>query len=471
MTLQEEPKPAPHSKESEMMVLGCMLTSINNLNVGAGLLNSDDFYYSENKVIFDVLNKCFNEGKPGDVHIVAEELKRKDQLKPSGGVAYLTTLAQYAGTSAYIEEYCEELKKCSYSRQSLFIHQSARKEFLENPDNPSKISEKYRRQLIDLDKGYSPNDKASIGEILSGNKSKVDPAPIIERLKLRQEFYKEHGKPCITGLPTGFVDIDKQVTILENTNLIVVAGRPSMGKTAFALGILSNICFDQGLPVGFISLEMGADQLTERLLSLRSGVPGEKLKRGTFTDQEFQKLQEEDKKLRKAKFFIHDQAISAVSQVASRARRLKDEEDIRILVVDYLQLLGTDSGNDSRQYEVAEVSRTMKQLARELEIPIIIVSQLSRKVEERSEKRPQLSDLRDSGQIEQDADDVLFVYRAEYYNQNEKPGEAEIIVAKNRHGSLCNSFLRFNGECGTFGNLYRESNSSVRPTIKKHKCL
>lgn len=453
MTTDTKPRIAPNSKESEMMVLGCMLTSPNALSVGSENLSENDFYFTEHKAPFRILKDFYKKDKSADVHLICEELKRLDKLKSIGGAAYITTLAQYAGTSAHVEEYCQIIRNKSHSRQALSIFKDAEKEFLDDPENPTTASEKYHQKFIELGKRYSPNDKASVGEILSGNKSRIEPTPIIKRLKTRQEFHKKHGKPCLTGLPTGYTDIDNVVTILEDTNLIVVAGRPAMGKTALALNILSNICFDQNMPVGFISLEMGADQLVERMLSIRTGVPGEKIKRGTFSDEDYEKLKEEDRKLRKANFFIHDQAVSTVSQVVSRARRLKDEEDIRILAIDYIQLLGTDSGNDSRQYEVAEVSRTLKRLAMELKIPVIIIAQLSRKVEERSSKRPLMSDLRDSGQIEQDADAILFVYRREYYDPMDKKGQAEIILLKNRHGPTANANLGFRSECGAFDNL------------------
>ncbi len=443
----------PNSKESEMMVLGCMLTNINALNVACDSLNDTDFYYMEHKLVYQVLKSAYKQDRSIDIHLASEELKSQGKLKAVGGVLYLTTLAQYAGTSAYIEEYCKILRDRSLSRQAISIIDKAINELLNDLETPSKTIEKLHQQIIELGKRYSPNDKASIGEILTGNKSRIEPTPIIERLKSRQDFHKEHGKPFLTGLPTGFADLDQKVTILEDTNLVVVAGRPAMGKTAFTMNILSNICFNQNLPVGFISLEMGADQLVERILSLRTGIAGEKIKRGTFDETEYRKLIEEVSQRIKSKFFIHDQAISTVSQVVSRARKLKDEEDIRILAIDYLQLLGTDAGNDSRQYEVAEVSRTLKRLSMELKIPIIAVSQLSRKVEERNSKRPFMSDLRDSGQIEQDADAIMFVYREEYYDPNSKKGQAEIILSKNRHGPTVNVSLSFRSDCGAFSNL------------------
>lgn len=445
-------KIAPNSKESEMMVLGSMLTSINALNIAADILDDTDFYYTEHKLIFQVLKDAHQNDKPADLHLVCEELKRKDRLAAVGGAAYLTTLAQYAGTSAHIEEYCDILKNRAFSRQAISICEDGEEEFLQDPEDPAKTLEKYSNKFIELSKRYSPNDRVSIGDILFGSNS-IDSIPIIEKLRIRQEYFQSYGEEFITGLPTGFKDFDDRVSVLDNTNIIVIAGRPAMGKTACALSILCNICMDQELPVGFISLEMGADQLAERILSIRTGISGEKIKRGTFTEDEFKKLKDEDAKLRSAKFFIHDQAIETVSQVVSRSRRLKDEEDIRILAIDYLQLLGVNGTSDSRQYEVAAVSKTLKALARELKIPIIVVAQLSRKVEERSDKRPLMSDLRDSGQIEQDADAIIFVYRRDYYDKTDKPGQAEFILVKNRHGSTTSVSLSFQSDCGRFGNL------------------
>lgn len=460
----------PASQETEKIVLGSMINNKDSMSTGAETLSKTDFHYLEHQEIFSILKEFYKNDKPADIHLIAEGLKEKKKLNSIGGASYLVTLSQYAGTSVNIEEYCSILKNKSQSREHVYLLREATEKFLADPENPSKISENFRQNLLILGKSYSPNDKISLGEILSGNKSRIDSNPIIEKLKNRQNFYKEHGKPFLTGLPTGFVDLDRKVTILEDTNFIVIAARPAMGKTAFALNVLSNICFTQNLPVGFISLEMGADQLAERILSLRTKVSGEKIKRGTFDENEYKKLEEEEKRLSKSKFFIHDQSISTVSQVISRARRLKDEEDIRILAVDYLQLLGTDSGKDNRQYEVAEVSRSLKQLAMELKIPVIVIAQLSRKVEERADKRPLMSDLRDSGQIEQDADAIIFIYRNSYYNPEDETNEAEIILRKNRHGPQASARLIFQEENGSFNNEYSSNNKQDAPKKRKlHK--
>ena len=441
----------PHCKDSEMMVLGCMLSGRFALNTASGLLESDDFYFQEHKLIFHSLNKLFHEGKPGDIHLVAQELKTNGHLQAAGGVAYLTDLAQFAGTSAHVHEYIEILQAKSYSRQAYLLLEEGSREFLSDPLEPSHLIEKYQQKLIGLGKRYVSSDKSSIGEILSGAKSRVDPIPLIERIEERQQYYKKQGKPFMTGIPTGFADLDRDTTILEETNLIVIAARPAMGKTALAINIANHVCIEQQRPVGIFSLEMGADQLVERFLSLRTGIAGEKIKRGALSDLDFLRLKQEEEVLRAAKLFVHDQNCSTITQIAAKARRLKEEEDVSLYIVDYLQLMQGGGRSESRQYEVAEISRRLKLLAMELKTPFICISQLSRKVEERQGHRPMMSDLRDSGQIEQDSDVVIFIQRRDYYDPNDKPGMAEMIVAKNRNGGSTPSLsLYFDGKCGLF---------------------
>jgi len=449
------------------MVLGCMLSGRFALHTASAALDCEDFYFLEHQIIFQALKNLSRKGKPGDVHLAALELKMSSELQTAGGVAYLTDLAQFAGTSAHVHEYIEVLKAKTYSRQAYLILEEGRKEFLSDPLEPGELAEKYHRKLASLGKRYSSSDKASIGEILSGAKSRIDPIPLIERLEERQQHYKRLGKPFMTGVPTGISDLDKETTILEPTNLVVIAARPAMGKTALAINIASHICLDQRNPVAIFSLEMGADQLVERMLSLRTSIPGEKIKRGALSDRDFLILKEEEELLRSAKLFIYDQNCSTIAQIVTKARQLKEEEDIALFVIDYLQLM-QGSRSESRQYEVAEISRRLKLLAMELKTPFICISQLSRKVEERQGHRPMMSDLRDSGQIEQDSDVVLFVQRPEYYDPLDKPGIAEIIVAKNRNGGSTPSLhLRFDSKCGQFSTFLKEKPQKIlKETLK-----
>ena len=459
----------PHSKESEMMVLGCMLSGRPAMSAASSALDCEDFYFNEHKIIFQSLKRLSKEGRPGDIHLLALELKGSGQLETAGGVAYLMDLAQYAGTSPHVHEYIEILKSKSYSRQAYLLLEAGQKEFLSESVDPTHLAEKYHHKLIDLGKRYSSSEKSSVGEILSGAKSRIDPIPLIERIEERQQYYKLQGKPFMAGMPTGFTDLDRETTILEDTNLIVIAARPAMGKTALAINMANHVCIEQRKPVAIFSLEMGADQLVERFLALRTGIPGERIKRGALTDLDFSRLKEEEEALRAAKLFVYDQNCSSISQIITKARRLKEEEDISLYIIDYLQLMQGGGRVESRQYEVAEISRRLKLLAMELKTPFICISQLSRKVEERQGHRPLMSDLRDSGQIEQDSDVVIFIQRREYYDPNDKPGRAELIVAKNRNGGSTPSIsLHFDGRCGRFSNLtqepsLRDSKAEYRP--------
>ncbi len=450
----------PHSKESEMMVLGCMLNKLQSLIRAAEDLEAENFYFNEHKTIFQLLKEFYKNDKPADIHLVAEKLKQINKLNEIGGVGYLTTLAQHAGISAYIEEYIELLKNKSKARKAIIMASDFIRDVKENPDIAISAIEQHRQNLVKLEKRFSPNDKASISDILSGKKSRLGEESFIEKLKTRKTYFAEHGKPFINGIPLGYVDFDDKATVLSPTNLIVLAGRPAMGKTAFALNISANVCFNQNKPVAFISLEMGSDQLIERRLSIKSRVSGEKISRGTLSDEEFEKIIEAEKEIRQAPFFIHDHGISTVSHVVSRARRLKDEEDIQLLTIDYLQLLNADRAKDSRQYEIAEVSRTLKQAAMELQIPIVTIAQLSRKVEDRGDKKPLMSDLRDSGQIEQDADAVIMLYRRDYYEPSSLgEGKIEVLLKKNRHGPELEESLAFQKDCGAFFDLPKEKTS------------
>lgn len=445
-------KIAPNSKEAEMMVLGTMISNPSALQTGAEL-RFTDFFFNEHRTIFRILQELANKNTPVEVQIVCEELKKEAKLKEVGGIPYIVTLAQYAGTSGNIEEYCAIIRAHAFARKQIELARTLCEDLLDSKNNPFVLAEKYQQKQIELARQYSTDDKVTIGEVLDGSKSKNGSLPLIELLKQRQDFYKLNGKPFSTGIPTGFIDLDSKAILLEDTHLIVIAGRPSMGKTSFALTIAENVCLTQNLPVAIFSLEMGADQLAERIISSQTNISLIKMKQGTFTNAELQKFQSAINQVSAAPMYIYDQGAATISSIVLRARQLKEKKNIQLLIIDYLQLLGVDGGGDSRQYEVAEISRRLKLLAMELRIPILCIAQLSRKVEERNDKRPLLSDLRDSGQIEQDADAVLFLYRRDYYNKTDHPGQAEVIIAKNRHGPTTTVALSFLQETGRFVNL------------------
>lgn len=451
-----ESRSAPSSKESEMMVLGCMLTSINSLNVAADALNETDFYYSEHRLIFYALQSLYKQDKPADVHLVSEELKRQDKLKAVGGIAYIMTLAQYAGTSAYIEEYVEIVRNKAILRRMIDAAQKVEKQALNEPQDVQAALDDAQSLFYQISQAANPGIGKLIGEILSGvrTESKV---PFLKELQERQESFQLKGPddPGITGIPTHYIDLDKMLNGFNNSNLMILAARPAMGKTAFALNIAENICFKNQMPVGVFSLEMSAEQLAHRLISSQSEVESEKIKTGALNGIEYQKIVGAVHAMQGSVLIIDDQPGLKITDLRARARRMKESYGIGFLVIDYLQLL-SGSGNfrntDNRQAEISEISRMLKNLARELDIPILCLSQLSRKVEERQGHRPMMSDLRESGSIEQDSDIVMFLLRREYYDPNDKPGTAELIVAKNRHGGVGSVNLTFRKEIGQFAN-------------------
>jgi len=450
-------KTAPNSKESEMMVLGCSLTSVNSLNTAADNLDDFDFYYTEHKKIFKVLKEAYKKDKPSDIHIVAEELKRLDILDDVGGVAYLTTLAQFAGTSAYIEEYVQIVKDKSLLRKMLDATDTIEKNVLLEPEDVKTTLDDAQNKFFQISQSVNSHQHLHIKDILSGLKSESG-IPYLKELQERQEKFLQKGvdDSKITGLSTHFIDLDKLINGLSKSNLMILAARPAMGKTALALNIAENICFKNDKSVGMFSLEMTAEQILHRMLCSQSEVESEKIKTGSLDGSEYQKIVSCVNSIQKKPFIIDDQPSLKITDLRARARRMKEAFDIDFLVIDYLQLL-SGSGNlrslENRQNEISEISRMLKNLARELNIPILCLSQLSRRVEERQGHRPMMSDLRESGSLEQDSDLVLFLLRREYYDPYDKPGQAELIVAKNRHGAVGSINLSFRKEIARFENF------------------
>lgn len=446
----------PNSQDSEKMVLGSMLTSINALNVAADLLDDSDFYYSEHKIIFSILKQAYKADKPVDIHLVSEELKRQDKLKAVGGVAYVTTLAQYAGTSAHIEEYANLVRDKSVLRSMINASQKIEKNALEDPPDVVVSLDEAQQLFYQISQKANSKTGVLIGDVLSGVKAEAK-QPFLKLLEERQERFKKLGPTdsTVTGVSSGLYDLDKLLNGLNNSNLMILAARPAMGKTALVVNIAEHVCFKSNVPVGIFSLEMSADQLVHRIICSQAEVESDKIKTGSLNGAEFQRIYNSVRQIEKHVMVIDDQPGLKITDLRSRARRMKEAYGIGLLVIDYLQLI-TGSGayrtQENRQIEIAEISRMLKNLARELDIPVLCAAQLSRKVEERSGHRPQMSDLRESGSIEQDADIVMFLLRRDYYDPNDKPGMAEIIVAKNRHGAVGNVNLVYNKPIARFDN-------------------
>ena len=456
MTENSKTKIPPNSKESEMIVLGCMLTSIGSLNVAADSLDESDFYYNEHKIIFEALRSSYKQDKPADVHLICEELKRSGKLKTAGGVSYVTTLAQYAGTAAYIEEYADLVRNKSLLRRMIYASQEVEKQAFNEPEDVHNALDTAQQKFFNISQAANPAAGIHLKDLLSGAKAPTK-LPYLKELQERQEKFlgRTEGDFGITGIPTHFLDLDKMINGLGPSNLMILAARPAMGKTALALNIIENVCFKNHLAVGIFSLEMTADQLLHRIICSQSEVESDKIRTGALNGNEFQKIVGAVNRMQKHTLIIDDQPGLKITDLRARARRMKESHNISFLVVDYLQLLsgsGFVRNVENRQSEISEISRMLKTLARELNIPILCLSQLSRKVEERQGHRPMMSDLRESGSIEQDSDIVMFLLRREYYDPYDKPGMAELIVAKNRHGGVGTVNLTFRKEVAQFAN-------------------
>lgn len=446
----------PNSKESEMMVLGCMLTSINGLNIASDALADTDFYYTEHQIVFSALKLAYRADKPADIHLISEELKRQNKLDAIGGISYLTTLAQYAGTSAYIEEYVELIRDKSVLRQMINAAQKVEKTALDEPANVLSALDEAQTHFFNISQANQSSPGVSIKDLLTGLKAESK-LPYLKELQERQQKFLERdpNEPAITGVPTHFIDLDRMLNGFNPSNLMILAARPAMGKTALATTIAENICFRNNIPVAIFSLEMSASQLLHRMICSQSEVESEKIQTGSLNGADYQRIVSSVNMMQKHTMLIDDQPGLKITDLRARARRLKEAYQIGFIIIDYLQLITGSSNSrsmENRQVEISEISRTLKNLARELDIPILCLAQLSRKVEERQGHRPMMSDLRESGSIEQDSDVVMFLLRREYYDPYDKPGLAELIVAKNRHGAIGTVNLTFRKEIAQFAN-------------------
>lgn len=451
-----EVRTMPSSNNAEILVLGSMFNSINSLNIASDSLDDADFFYTEHKTVFKALKSAYLEDKPADIHLIAEELTRQDLLKSVGGVTYLVSLCQSAAMSVHIESYIKILKDKSILRKMIKTTQIIEQTAFNEPLNVEEVLIEAQGLFHEISQGSGKDTFSNVVDVVSGKKSETGKSfsQILEERKLN--FIENGDKDLgITGISSGFIDLDNMINGLNGSNLIILAARPAMGKTALAVNIAEHVCYKLGMPVGIFSLEMGTDQIIHRMMCSLSGVESEKIKKGSYSKEEFVKINSSVQNVLNCDMFIDDQAGLKITDLRSRARRMKEVHGIKFLVIDYLQLVtgsGIYKGNSNREGDISEVSRSLKNLAKDLNIPILCLSQLSRKVEERAGHRPMMSDLRESGSIEQDADIVMFLLRREYYDAYDKPGMAELIIAKNRHGSVGNINLTFKKEITRFEN-------------------
>ncbi|ADC89440.1 replicative DNA helicase [Thermocrinis albus DSM 14484] len=412
----------PHDDTAERAILGAMIKDPESIPLVLESLREEDFYVEDHRLLFSVLSKIWEEkGKDWD-DIVLREYLRKAGLLERLSMDLVYQLAEEAAEGALLEEAVRIVKEKSGLRQLLELSLNTIKEIKEEPDF-ARIVEAITQRVYEISEKHTTTQYFHIKDVVR------EVLEIINRRKREDRI--------ITGLPTGFMELDLMTTGFHPSDLVIVAARPGMGKSSFMLSIALHIAVEERVPVVIYSLEMTKEQLVLRLLSMTSGVPLQNLRKGFVGEEEDRKLMAAALELAKADIIIDDTPNLSTVDLRIRSRKLKKERNVGAVFVDYLQLLRPPHRRSSRQEEVAEISRNLKALAKELELPVIALAQLSRQVEHRSDKRPQLADLRESGQIEQDADLILFIHRPEYYKKNPSPEEqgiAEIIVAKQRQG-------------------------------------
>ena len=437
----------PHSIEAEQSLLGGLMLENAAWDTIADIIGENDFYRHEHKLIFRAASALINEGRPADIITVQEFLERNDLLETAGGFDYLVTLAQNTPSAANIRRYAEIVRERSVIRQLAEVGTGIAR----NAYNPQG---KTADQLLD----EAENQVFQIAESSARSKQGFLEMPDLLRQNIERidMLYQRNNPDEVTGVSTGFTDLDKYTSGLQSGDLVIVAGRPSMGKTAFALNIAENVAIQSKLPVAVFSMEMGGTQLVMRMLSSVGRLDQSILKNGSLKDEHWERLNEAVTKLTDAPIFIDETAGLTALELRARARRLARRFNNRLglIVIDYLQLMSGSGRSDNRASELGEISRSLKALAKELQVPVIALSQLSRTVEQRTDKRPMMSDLRESGAIEQDADLIMFMFRDEYYTkeQSQFKGLAECIIGKHRNGPTGRVFLTFMGQFTRFEN-------------------
>ena len=438
----------PNDIEAEQAVLGSMLLDRDAVLSALEILKPDDFYREEHKFIFEAMSNLSNRSEPVDLITVKDELISLKKYELCGGIEYISDLTEKVPTTAYVDQYIRIVEEKAILRNLIKTSNDLINLGYDQSMEVDDIIEKAEKEVFDLLKDRNQKGYIPIKDLL------------VEAVAQLEKLYNQ--KEHITGVPTGFYDLDNKTAGLHGSELILVAARPGMGKTAFALNIATNVAVKAKIPVAIFSLEMSKEQLTTRILSSEAEIDSNKLKTGKMEEQDWIKLSEALEPLSESDIYIDDTPGISITEIRAKARKLKIEKNIGLVIIDYLQLVSGSGSkkNGSREQEIAEISRSLKILAKELNVPVIALSQLSRAPEQRKEDhRPMLSDLRESGSIEQDADIVMFLYRDDYYNDDsESKNIAEVILAKHRSGSTGTIELFWNASLTKFNSLdkYRD---------------
>lgn len=433
-----EPKLPPQNVEAEQAVLGALLLDKEAIVKIADILLPDDFYRDDHGVIYETCLELFEKRSPIDMVTLTDILSKKKKLKQIGGASYLAILVGAVSNSAHIVDHANIIHQKAVLRRLISAASDITEMgFNERSGSIEEILDTAEQRLFSVSQKFIKQYFTPIRDILASSFDRID------------EIHKHKGK--LRGVATGFTNLDNLLSGLQASDLIIVASRPSMGKSSLALNIAVNAAVHNKVPVGIFSLEMSKDQIVDRFLSSVSGVDSWKLRTGNLTDEDFPKINYAMGILSEAPIYIDDSGLINVMEIRTKARRLQSEGGLGLLVVDYLQLMEAKGFSESRVQEISQISRSLKALARELNIPILALSQLSRAVEARPDHRPQLADLRESGSIEQDADVVAFIYREDYYEKNtERKNIADILIRKHRNGPTGDIELYFKAECMKF---------------------
>ena len=435
----------PHSVEAEQSVVGAMLMDKDAITTASEIISGNDFYQSAYGIIFDSMVELFNESKPVDLITLQERLKEKDVPAEVASLEFVKDLVTAVPTSANVKYYAQIVADKYMMRKLIKLNEEIANTCYAGKESLEAVLEKTEKAVFDLLQKRNTGEYVPIKQVVLNALDRIEKA--------------SKNKGTVTGIPTGFIDLDYKLSGLQPSDLVLVAARPSMGKTAFVLNIAQYMAFKKDKGVAIFSLEMSKEQLVNRLFSLESQVDAQALRTGNMKDSDWEKLIEGAGIIGKSNLIIDDTPGISVSELRSKCRKYKLEHGLDIVIIDYLQLMTGSVGknSESRQQEISEISRSLKGLARELNVPVVALSQLSRAVESRPDKRPMLSDLRESGAIEQDADVVMFIYRDEYYNKDsEFKKQAEIIIAKQRNGPVGTVNLAWLGEYTKFANLSRQ---------------
>ena len=414
----------PHSIEAEQSVIGSMIMDREAITVASEIICGDDFYGKQYGVLFDTMVELNDEGKPVDLVTLQDRLREKDVPPEVSSLEFIRDLVTAVPTSANIKHYANIVAEKSTLRKLIRLNEEIANTCYVGKESLETILEDTEKRVFELVQKRNTGEFVPIRQIVMNAMDKIEIAS------------RNDGN--VTGIATGFIDLDYRTAGMQPSDLILVAARPSMGKTAFVLNMAQYMAFNQNQTVAIFSLEMSKEQLVNRLFSMESRVDSQHIRTGKLSDAEWEKLIESAGMIGRSNLIIDDTPGISISELRSKCRKYKLEHDLKIVIIDYLQLMsGSGRGSDSRQQEISDISRSLKALARELNVPVVALSQLSRAVEQRPDHRPMLSDLRESGAIEQDADVVMFIYRDDYYHKDtEKKDIAEIIIAKQRNGPI-----------------------------------